>query len=409
MVLIIKKPIKQKLKQSKLTLTKIDRPHRIVFFGRYDSTYPRNAILRDGLKRNGFVVEEANLDYKVYRNRIVSIQRWLPRIMGAVVAEGLRIGGIFYLILRYACKLIKSSIWFVPEFCFKETVLLAPLAWLLRKKIVFDPLVSGYDTAVLDRNEYNPESFFARYIRIQDRLSLRTSDLVIFDTATHEKYFKRLLGVKLASSAVIPVGFNSKVFIRDLFSKRNNQEDTLNVAYWGTVVPLHGIDRVVRATQLVQKESNIRFHFFLQNNQDKLEFLRNVEGGDGTLPTNVTVHLHRIMDDPSVLCSMGAAIGIFGTSQKAGNVISSKIYEAMSLGIPVFTADTKAIREFFTDGRNIVLCELGCPESLSDKLLYYCKHRAELLSIGLRAKNLVWEKFEAKPLGSSLGSLLKAL
>jgi glycosyltransferase involved in cell wall biosynthesis len=62
----------------------------------------------------------------------------------------------------------------------------------------------------------------------------------------------------------------------------------------------------------------------------------------------------------------GCALGIFGTSAKAGRVIPNKAYQALVCGTPLVTADTPAIRELLVDGESAILVPPGDPPALAE-------------------------------------------
>ena len=51
----------------------------------------------------------------------------------------------------------------------------------------------------------------------------------------------------------------------------------------------------------------------------------------------------------SVLTKADVALGIFGTSEKAGRVVPHKVYQSLALGVPTVTRRSAAIAEFFRD------------------------------------------------------------
>ena len=116
---------------------------RVCCFGAYDPAYPRNRILREGLRRAGIDVVEA---------RVAQKRAWLR--YPALDAAWSRVAAGADVIL-------------VPEFRHKDM----PLAHRLRGKrpIVFDPLVSRHDTLVGDWKLHAASSGQARWNRFLDR------------------------------------------------------------------------------------------------------------------------------------------------------------------------------------------------------------------------------------------------
>jgi (heptosyl)LPS beta-1,4-glucosyltransferase len=155
------------------------RVTEVCFFGAYDPEYPRNRILRAGLARAGMSVREA---------RVPERRAWLrfPALAAAFGRDG-----------------IDSDVMLVPEFRHKDV----PLARLLagRRRLVFDPLVSRFDTLVDDWKKHAPGSLQASWNRLLDRVSMSLPDLVLCDTWAHGALFETL-GVPRAKLRRVIVG-----------------------------------------------------------------------------------------------------------------------------------------------------------------------------------------------------------
>jgi len=72
---------------------------------------------------------------------------------------------------------------------------------------------------------------------------------------------------------------------------------------------------------------------------------------------------------PKYIKKADICLGIFGDTQKTQRVIPNKVYEAIAMKKPVITADTPAVRELFTDRKNILFCKTADPEDLAEKIL----------------------------------------
>ena len=315
----------------------------ICFFGGFETGYPRSDVLRKGLEKRGVAVHEC---------------RTSPRRRGVVRAA--------ILACRYAAMRRPFRVIYVPEFRHKDV----PLAWVLSrltgKRLVFDPLVSRYDTKILDRRDAEDGSVQAWHNRNLDRISLGLPDLVLADTATHAEYYSREFGVPPSKIRVLPVGFDEDLFhpVRPRIA-RSPEDTRLNVLFFGNYLPLHGVEVVVAAAKLLVVNEAIRFDLIGRG-----QTYPDVEDCVKTHGLANVRLLDRVPMEslPGAIANADICLGVFGRTEKAGRVVANKVYQAMAMGRVVVTADSPAIREFFSDGKEICLVPAGDPGALAERI-----------------------------------------
>ena len=215
--------------------------------------------------------------------------------------------------------------------------------------VLFNPLVSLADTLVTDRARFRPGSLAARALSIVDRRALRAADIVVADTEQHARFFAEL--ADLERIEVCFVGAEERVF------RPGSSEAFTHALFVGKLIPLHGLETILEAARLAP------------------ELLFRVVGTGqlGALlerrPTNVEwvpwVEYEQLADE---LHAAGAALGIFGGSDKASRVIPNKVFQALACATPLVTADTPAARELLVDGESALLVPPGDAQALADAL-----------------------------------------
>ena len=120
-----------------------------------------------------------------------------------------------------------------------------------RKPILFDAFLSVYDTLCFDRKRFAPSSPAGRLAFWLDRTSCSLGDLVLLDTEAHARYFCDTFGVPPAKVRRLFVGCDETVFF-----PRTIQSPQPLVLFYGTFLPLHGIDIIIRAAKLVGAASS---------------------------------------------------------------------------------------------------------------------------------------------------------
>jgi glycosyltransferase involved in cell wall biosynthesis len=257
----------------------------------------------------------------------------------------------------------------------------------LGKPVVFNPLVSLSDTLVDDRGRFRPGSLPARLLQRIDRRAFAAADLVVADTAAHAALFREL-GARRVE--VCFVGAEERVF-RPGWSPAADAP----VLFIGKLIPLHGLETILAAARLAP---DLRFRIV---GSGQLEALMDDH------PPNVEyvawVDYERL---PRELHSSACALGIFGTSAKAGRVIPNKVFQALACGTPVVTADTPAARELLVNGRSALLVPPGDPRALAAALRLitpelaagglaaYREHASEEV-LGTRWRGLIEELVQA--------------
>ncbi|MFN8222738.1 MAG: glycosyltransferase [Gaiellales bacterium] len=306
---------------------------RALAFGTYDAEYPRNAQVISCLRAVGVVVLERNEPVWRRHNwaigprdlvRLALAERRLARDP-APDADVILVGYPGHFDLRAARQVAAG------------------------RPIVFNPLVSLYDTIVGDRARLRPGDPRARLLRRLDRRAFRSADLVVADTEAHATFFREAFDLDPGSVAVAYVGAEDR-----LFSPGTPVPDPFHALFVGKLVPLHGLETILAAARIA---SDIRFTIVGEGQ---------LTGLLGSLPPNVE-HRSWIPYEqlPDLYRRAGCALGIFGKGDKAARVIPNKAFQAIACGRPLVTADTRAARELLTGGVDAILVPPGDPEALA--------------------------------------------
>jgi glycosyltransferase involved in cell wall biosynthesis len=307
-------------------------------FGAWDPAYPRNRILRAGLAHAGYDVVEA---------RARGARAW--RRWPALATAWSRVARATDLVL-------------VPEFRHKDV----PLAALLRAKrpLVFDPLVSRWDTLVEDWRLHAPGSAQARWNRAIDRWAFRAADLLLCDTWAHGELYVAL-GAERARLRRVLVGAEPEFFS----VPPPPAEGPVRISYIGGFLPLHGVPTLLEAVALLEARTSSLPEFVLQLVGDGIEHDRAREFA-------ARARLQRVeftgrldyADAPRVLAPSHVALGAFGTGDKPGRVIPHKLWQGLAAGRAVVTGDGDGPREVFEDGVHLSLVPRGDPAALAEAL-----------------------------------------
>jgi glycosyltransferase involved in cell wall biosynthesis len=298
---------------------------RILYFGTYERSYPRNGQVIAALRRAGVEVNERHVS--VWER---STHKWR---VGAGAAARL--------------ALAEARLFRRPRDDFDALIvgypghldLPAARRVAAGRPVVFNPLVSLYDTFVDDRRRFRPRSPAGRVLRAIDRGALRGADLVIADTRANADFLAELAGLERDKLEVCFVGAEERIFSPDWEPERPFQ-----ALFVGKLIPLHGVATVLEAARLA---ADVSFRIIGSGQLQPLLERR---------PLNAEhvpwVEYERL---PHELHRAGCALGVFGTSAKAARVIPNKVFQALACSVPVITADTPAARELLVDGESALL------------------------------------------------------
>ncbi|MCA8966249.1 MAG: glycosyltransferase family 4 protein [Planctomycetes bacterium] len=199
--------------------------------------------------------------------------------------------------------------------------------------VVLDLFLSAYDTVIEDRRLAEPGSLAAAYLAGIDRRACEAADLVLLDTPENAAYVAALTGLPAERFAWLPV--NDPDAPAQPAPWRGAANGALQLLFFGTGVPLHGLSTLLAAVASVP-----RVHLTLVGGTaaDRAEAQRLLPGRLRLEPEFVDrQRLAQLLDE----CQLVA--GVFGESGKAQRVVPFKVVHALAAGRPVLTADTPAV------------------------------------------------------------------
>ncbi|HKQ20334.1 MAG TPA: glycosyltransferase [Candidatus Eisenbacteria bacterium] len=315
---------------------------RVAFVGGFDPDYPRTRGLREGLETQGVEV----------RSLPVSPRAGFGARQASIIAS-------------WATRGAGADAFLVPSFGHRDVALLSLLARVSGAPLLFDPLVSRWDTQVRDIGRVLERTPSAARLRLSDRISMGLADTVLCDTWEHGEFFSTAFGVPRRKLARVPVGADREAFARGAArpipdpaagfapgSAPDASRRPLEVAFVGGFLPLHGMAVIVQAAARLEARHGPDFARFTLAGHGMHAYL--VDRDIAAFGLRSVRRLPRIPygDALSVMAKADVALGIFGVSEKAGRVVPHKVYQSLALGVPTVTRRSAAIAEFFRDGRD---------------------------------------------------------
>jgi glycosyltransferase involved in cell wall biosynthesis len=278
-----------------------------------------------------------------------------------------------------------------------------PAAWVGRAvrhvPVIFDAFVSLYEAAVEDRGQVRRKSFAAARYWLEDAVACRLSDRVLLDTQAHVDYFRERFRIDENRLRRVWVGADDEF----MFPRPQPPGERLRVFFYGSFIPLHGLEYILRAARLLEAQDPDTEFVFAGTGQT-FPAVRRLERELGLRTTRFLgrVPYQRL---PALMAEADVCLGIFGTTPKARRVIPNKVFDALAMARPLITADTPAVREGLRPGEECLLCPAGDSEALADAISWVRDHRTEAAVMAERGRQRFLQEFSPSALAVDMARI----
>lgn len=357
---------------------------RVGFFGAFDPTYPRTVVLREGLESQGADVRL--IAVAASATPVAREVRLALRWMGA--------GGGFDALI-------------VPSFGHHDMPLAALLGRISGTPVIFDPLVSRWDTQVGDLGRIRRGSISEKRLRASDHLALSLGDLVLCDTWEHGDFYAAEYGVPRSKLFRVPVGADRSAFSKGETPFARAGGGALKVVYVGGFLPLHGVEIIIDAATILESHRGPGFARFTLIGDGTTAWRSDRDIAARGLRSVRRLPRISYRDALDELARADLALGVFGTTAKAGRVVPHKLYQAMALGVPTVTRRSRAIAEFFREGEHAILVPPGDPAALARVIEDLAGDAARLGRIGAAGRSAAHDQGSPERIGVLLIEAIK--
>jgi glycosyltransferase involved in cell wall biosynthesis len=345
---------------------------RVLLLGAFDPDYARHAILHAGL-------EAAGVDVVVRR---------LPKQAGTAARARL--------LARAALHGFDALI--IPAF--NQT--LGPLAWARTRGRRRPAVLLDYMVGLADVNADRATVSGARagLFRLIDRFNLRMLDSMT-DTAAHRDHFARTLNLDTRRVRVVPVG----VVEHWLDVPPPPLTPPYTVTFIGTYIPFQGVEVILQAAARLRGDSRLRFRL-IGNGQTYPAMARLAE----TLRLDnvrFDAGFYPFCDLQTLLSESTFILGVFGAAEKTAYVVPNKVFDGLAMGRPVITADSPALREYFTPGEHLVAVPPGDAEALAEALAALAGDADRIAALGAAARARIQAAFLPRHIGEEVRRIIR--
>lgn len=328
-------------------LTEIVLNKKVLFITTKEIEYIRNAQEIRILNENASSVDIICSDKKNYALRVVSVWNQI-RKNRIQQAEIVFVGFSPQLVVPFLERRLKEKV------------------------IIIDFFISVYDTLICDRKKFKDGGLIAKICHRIDEKTLQKANHVITDTKAHMNYFVSEFGDRADRYETVYLEADSTVYYPRLQSKSEELKNKFIVLYFGSILPLQGVNVILDAIRELKDRDDIHFQIIgpipekynkpIQNNVEYIKWLSQKQ-------------LAKYIANAD-LCLAGHFNNEIG---KARRTIPGKAYIYEAMGKKMILGDNKANRELFVESEMIHFVPMGSAEKLRNIIDFISKQYASKL------------------------------
>ena len=229
---------------------------------------------------------------------------------------------------------------------------------LKKKPLVIDFFISMYDTLCYDRKKFKPGSLIGKLIKRVDTKTIRAADLCICDTNAHGQYFCSEFGYPQEKMSTLYLEADTSIY----YPRETKPNDKFTVLYFGSVLPLQGVDVILDAIGQLENEEGLHFIFV------------GPLGDHTRRGEKITEYINWLPQDKLAEKIAQADLCLGGhfndTIMKAKRTIAGKTYIYRAMNKPMILGDNPANHELFSEGdKGVYFVKMGDSKALADLIL----------------------------------------
>jgi glycosyltransferase involved in cell wall biosynthesis len=280
-----------------------------------------------------------------------------------------------------------------------------PLLKLISKKpIIYYAYVSPYDELVNDRKKVKSTSIIAKIFFRFEKYTWKNCNLIIKESQAEIDYYVKMIGVSKYKFRKLFIGADEAKFPECPFKKSQNE---FVVLFFGTFIPLHGIEKIIEAAKILQSNSEIIFKL-CGDGQTKQKIEELIDKNNLT-----NVKLLGFVSHSELLKNIqesDVCLGIFGDGDKASYVVTNKVYQILCSQKPLITMESKAIEEInLINKKNCMLVSKDNPEMLVEAITFLKNNSTKRKEIALEARKLYLSDLSLEKTSQQLSNFFEEL
>src|SRR3989344_567879 len=365
---------------------------KVCMFGTYDKNYTSNKLILQGLRENQIEILEINAHTAVTRLDKKQEMSWYQLLKRILVKYRILIE-----ILKNWQKIRTVDVIYVGYPGHFDVLLAYPLAKLFSKKLVFNPLLIFYTGFSEEQGILKKKSLLAQIIKMGETLIYNLCDLVFADTPFQKEYLIRDFSVPEKKLRVLPIGADDRYY---QYTPYTNLSKKINVVYYGLYSPIHGVEYIIAAADILKTDPDIKFTMVGNRGHT---FDVNLAKANELRFTNAKFYYDLPLEKhPPLIQEADMFLGFLQKHPSVDRVIPNKIYQGLALGKVVLTADAPVVRSLFTHKKNMYFCIPGSTDALVKAILELKNNPKLRQEIAENGHSLYQEKYTPRAVGKQM-------
>ena len=269
-----------------------DQAMSVLMCGTFDPNFGRNRQLLRLMESHNIAVNVKS--YSLWSsNKVADVRQGkVQRALRAVSVYGQMIVALLGQTLNPRRR---PSVVLVPHPCQFDAVVVGAICRMVRVPMVIDYFVSLHETVVDDRNIVSSTSLTAKVLRSVDALSVKLATLILADTPEDVEAFAMETSTAPSKWRTVWVGADTDIYKPTVAASSSEKV----VLFYGTYIPLQGIDFIVRASLLLPNDYRVRL---IGNGQERprIEKIIRELGAPVELLDSVSGNIRRYIDTISL-------------------------------------------------------------------------------------------------------------
>jgi glycosyltransferase involved in cell wall biosynthesis len=266
----------------------------------------------------------------------------------------------------------------------------------VRKPLVLDVLISIYQETV-ERHLHEASPLTAKLLYWIEWGALHMADLLLIDTPEHATHLSHLYKLPESRFHWIPLGADDRYYMP---VPSPPDDGRFYVVYYGSFIPLHGVDVIIEAANLLRERTEIVFDLIGEGQERAAAEARSAELG------LTSVNFHGWISKEFLAAEIAktdVVLGMFGATEQSRCQLQNKIYEGMAMAKPVITGRMPAIcNSDMVDRKHVWMCEPNDPQALAQAILKLYQDPDLCIRLASQGQQLYLDKYTPAQLGARL-------